>query len=239
MIKGIIKKILSRDLLWTIIGQNRDLKWANVYHDSIRDKEWLNNLSLYIDRWAGSYSFFYILNRILNDYRPKEILEFGLGESSKFISTYLDNALIESNHTIIEQSSSWENSFNERFKLSAQSSVHIFPLQKKKVKGFETIGYEKIEEFIKKKYDLYIVDGPFGSSNYSRYDIVDIMKKMNSKDEFILIFDDLERQGEKQTFDDLIKLFKEKEIKVHIQCYEGTKTVAVVGTEKYRFVKSL
>ena len=239
MIKEIIKKILGRDLQWTIIGQNRDLKWANIYHDSIRGKEWLNNLSLNIGRWAGDYSFFYILNRILNDYRPMEILELGLGESSKFISAYLDNSLIESNHTIIEQSSQWENVFNDRFTLSSRSSVHILPLQQKKVKGFETKGYEKIEEFITKKYDLYIVDGPFGSSNYSRYDILDIMRKMNKKDEFILIFDDLERQGEKQTFDDLIEFFKEKEIKVHIQYYEGTKSVAVVGTEKYRYVKSL
>lgn len=239
MIKEIIKNFLGRDLQWTIISQNRDLKWANVYHDSIRDKEWLNKLSLNIGRWAGGYSFFYILNRILNDYRPMEILELGLGESSKFISTYLDNSLKESNHTIIEQSSQWENSFNERFTLSARSSVHILPLKQKIVKGFETKGYEKIEEFITKKYDLYIVDGPFGSSNYSRYDILDIMKKMNKKDEFILIFDDLERQGEKQTFDDLIELFKEKEIKVYIQHYDGTKSVAVVGTEKYRYVKSL
>ena len=234
-----IKKLLGRDLKHIIINQNKELEWAHIYRDSIRDKEWLNNLSLNIGRNAGNYSFFYVLNRILNDYRPKEILELGLGESSKFISTYLHNYLIESNHTIIEQNGNWENSFNKRFKLSTRSSIHILPLQQNNVNGFETNGYEKIQEFITKKYDLYLIDGPFGSPNYSRYDIVNIVNKLNQKDEFILIFDDFNRHGEKQTFDDLKKVLKEKEIEIYIGYYKGTKTVAVIGTKKYRFVESL
>ncbi|WP_298541255.1 hypothetical protein [uncultured Aquimarina sp.] len=239
MIKGIIKKILGRDLQQVIINQTKELEWAHIYHDSIRDKGWINSLSLNIGRWAGNYPFFYILNRILNDYKPKEILELGLGESSKFISTYLDNYLMESTHTIIEQDNNWKNNFNDRFTLSTRSSVHILPLQKKNINGFKFNGYEKIEEFITKKYDLYLVDGPLGSSYYSRYDIVNIVKKMNKNDEFILILDDVNRDGEKQTFNELKKLFKEKEIDIHIGQYGGMKSVAVIGTKKYRFVESL
>jgi len=147
--------------------------------------------------------------------------------------------LLESSHTIIEQSDGWNKSFNERFQLSNRSSVEILPLVQKNVKGFKTDGYKNIENFITDKYDLYIADGPFGSPNYSRYDIVELVKKLNKEDEFILIFDDVERPGEKETFEELKKVFKEKGIKVYYNLYEGRKSVAVFGTEKYRFVKSL
>jgi hypothetical protein len=150
MIQNFFKKLLGIDLLQqnqNILQQNqnilryqlkyyKELEWANIYHDSIRGKEWLTNLSLNVGRWAGNYSFFYVLNRILNDCRPKEILEFGLGESSKFVSVYLDNYLLESNHYIIEQDRKWKHNFTERYKLSLRSSIDIFPLKKKKVNKY-------------------------------------------------------------------------------------------------------
>ena len=82
--------------------QSKELEWAHIYHDSIRGKKHIENLSLNIGRWAGNYSFFYVLNRILNDYKPEKILDLGLGESSKLISTYLEHYLPNSTHTIVE-----------------------------------------------------------------------------------------------------------------------------------------
>jgi len=65
--------------------QTKELEWANIFHDSIRGKKHIDDLGLNIGRWAGSYPFFYVLNRILSDYCPSSILEFGLAESSKGI----------------------------------------------------------------------------------------------------------------------------------------------------------
>ncbi len=101
MIKGIKKVINNQILTEEILLTNRELLWANNFHDSIRGKKCLQELNLNIGRWAGNYSFFYILNRVLMDYKPIGILDLGLGESSKFISTYLDNFLPNSFHTII------------------------------------------------------------------------------------------------------------------------------------------
>ncbi|GAL81813.1 hypothetical protein JCM19274_372 [Algibacter lectus] len=36
----------------------KELEWANIYHDSIRGKNALQNLPLNIGRWAGNYTFF-------------------------------------------------------------------------------------------------------------------------------------------------------------------------------------
>lgn len=237
--KELIKKLLGRDLQLLQLNYLKELEWAQIYHDSIRDKKWLSDLSLNIGRWAGNYPFFYALNRILNDYKPKNILELGLGESSKFISTYIDNYLTESVHTIIEQSEDWKNSFKERFSLSNKSFITILPLIKNNIKGHETNGYDKIEEFVTKKYDLYIVDGPFGSPNYSRYDIVNITQNLTKNDEFIIIFDDFDRKGEKQTFEELVKVMKDRNIPICVSKLGGIKDLAIIATNKYKFIKSI
>lgn len=222
-----------------IISQNEELLWSSIFHDSIRGKKGIENLALNIGRWAGNYSFFYILNRILADYEPKQILEFGLGESSKFVSTYLDTYLLDSNHLIIEQDANWKTSFENKFTLSARSTIEVMPLVIKKYNDFEYNGYESIENKIVSKFDLYIIDGPFGSPNYSRFDVFYLAEKFTKDDEFIIIMDDYQRTGEQQTTSQLLKVFKEKGINIYEKEYKGVKSVKVLGTEKYKYIKSL
>lgn len=222
-----------------IIAQNNELLWSSIFHDSIKGKPHLENLSLNIGRWAGNYAFFYVLNRILNDYQPKRILEFGLGESSKFVSTFLEHELPSSNHLIIEQSEDWKESFGMRFKLFKNSQVLVCPLEQRMIQGFASNFYKDLDIVVDGVFDLYIVDGPFGSKNFSRYDIVDMMQRVDQNNEFIIIFDDFNRKGEKDTFNALLDLFKEKDITIHSMSYSGDKDVMVLGTEKYKFITTL
>jgi len=218
--------------------QLKELEWAQIYHDSIRGKKWLEETPLYIGRWAGNYAFFYVLNRLLNDYKPKRILEFGLGESSKFISTYLENVLTKSKHLIIEQDTSWYINFKSNFQLSTRSNVVICPLIKKNVHNVEVNCYQDLKTQITQKYDLYIVDGPFGSKHYSRYDIVTLAQDFNDNDEFIIVIDDFQREGEQETVSVLETVFKEKGLKIFKGIYTGNKSVCVLGTEKYKHIST-
>lgn len=219
--------------------QSKELEWAHIYHESIRGREWLENLPLNIGRWAGNYSFFYILNRVLNDYKPKRIIEFGLGESSKFVSSYLIHHLEESSHLIIEQDTQWRALFESKFVLSSKTSIEVLPLVKKKYKEYEYNGYENLESTITSKFDLYIIDGPFGSDHYSRFDIYGLVDKLKREDEFVIMIDDYDRQGEKETVRELLQLFKNKEIKVFTETYSGIKSIIVIVTEKYKYITSL
>ena len=151
---------------------SKENEWANIYHDSIRGINFIENLPLNIGRWAGNYPFFYLLNRILKDVKPEAILELGLGESSKFISKYLDNYLMNSNHLIIEHNINWKNQFLNQFNLSENVKIQICDMITKNVEGHMINSYSNILEFIDMKYDLYIIDGPIGSCYYSRYDII-------------------------------------------------------------------
>ena len=236
-IKSIIRE--NRQLQKENLLQLKELEWAHVYHDSIRGKEWLNILPLNIGRWAGNYAFFYVLNRILSDFKPEKILEFGLGESSKFVSTFLENELLNTNHQIIEQDIKWFDSFKDKFQLSTRSKVAICPLYKRNILDYEVNSYKGLKEVVKQNSDLYIVDGPFGSQHYSRYDIVELATSFTKNDEFIILIDDYQRIGEKETVQELLRLFKEKDIIIYFGEYSGNKSVYVLGTEKYKSIKSL
>ncbi|TJY32893.1 hypothetical protein [Pontimicrobium aquaticum] len=213
----------------------KELEWAHVYHDSIRGLKYIESLPINIGRWAGNYSFFYILNRVLKDCRPKRILEMGLGESSKFISTYLNYYLKESTHLIIEQDCTWVKTFESSFLLSNKSKIEICEIIEVNIQGNSVNIYRDLEHKIENNYDFYLVDGPFGSPRFSRYDIVSIAKKIDTHHQFIILLDDFGRQGERDTFYELLSVFKSRKINVFHQTYIGQKQVKIIVTEEYKF----
>lgn len=221
------------------LAQSRELEWAHIYHDSIRGKAFLQDLGLNVGRWAGNYSFFYILNRILSDYKPKGILDLGLGESSKFISTFLTHYLEDSHHAVVEQDSEWIKAFSKRFTLSERSRIMHCPLVEAHIKGYPTFSYQDFEVKVTEDFDLFIVDGPFGSDRFSRYDIVSLVEKFEKGKEFILIMDDSHREGEQDTILDICSVLSKKGIGFHRGDYSGTKQNTVLATGKYRFAVSL
>jgi len=223
----------------TILSQTKELEWAHIYHDSIRGNEWLEKLPLNVGRWAGNYSFFYVLNRILCDYKPSRILDLGLGESSKFVSTYLENYLLNSTHVIVEQDEIWLNQFNDRFKLSNRSNVVLCPMEKVVINEHEVNSYKDIYEKVNSKFDLYIIDGPFGSDRFSRYDILNFVEKFEENEEFIIMMDDTNRLGEQDTLHEILHRLKKKQINYFTGNYVGNKKLTVIASNKYKFVTSL
>ena len=238
-----IKKIINenRSFQKEQIALLKELDWANTYHDSIRGKVWLENLPLNIGRWAGNYSFFYVLNRVLYDYKPNRILEMGLGETTKFISSYLENYLLESSHVVIEHDVDWKKTYlqSQSQSISKRTIIEICPLEQKTIKNHTTNSYKRITNTVTAKFDLYVIDGPFGSPRFSRYDIVNLANKFSVTDEFIILLDDYNRLGEQDTAKELISILKDKKITIYTAIYAGNKSVLVIATEKYKYATSL
>jgi len=219
--------------------QLKELEWAHIFHDSIRGKKALEALPLNIGRWAGNYAFFYVLHRILSDYKPEKILEFGLGESSKFVSTFIDNYSKHCEHVIIEHNEEWKTLFSEKFGLSNNSSIKILPLVEQQFKTFTYNSYSNIQNSITATFDLYIIDGPIRSQRYSRFDIVTLAQNFSTDNQFIILFDDFERDSEKETANELLSVLKQKNIPIHIKEFIGNKSVFVIATSKYKYVTSV
>jgi hypothetical protein len=239
-----LKKLKHRILAFEnrqhqIIAQNKELEWAHIFHDAIRGKPYLENLAIYPGRWAGGYALLYVLIRILSDYKPKSIIEFGLGESSKIISTLIQHELPDTHHLILEQSQEWIDSFNSRYTLSDKSTILHLPVETKEVKGFKVNSYIDIEKKVNKTFDLYLIDGPIGSDRYSRYDICRLANLLKKEDEFIIFIDDTNRYGEQDTLMELSSILQSKEIKFYRADYCGTKNQTIVASEKYKYTLSL
>ncbi|WP_452224241.1 hypothetical protein [Lacinutrix chionoecetis] len=218
--------------------QLKEIEWAHIYHDSIRGKAAIEKLPLNIGRWAGNYAFFYLLNRILTDFKPKSILELGLGESTKFISTFIDNYAQDTKHIIIEHNAEWKNLFSSSFKLSAQSEIKILNLIEEENQGHKYKSYSDINS-LKTTFNLYLIDGPLGSDRFSRYDCVTLAKNFKEEDQFIILFDDYEREAEKETAEDLLKVLENKNIKFYTKEFKGNKTVLVIATSAYKYITSV
>lgn len=226
------------DLNRKLLDQSEEILWAEIYHDSIKGKEELENLGLNIGRWAGNYSFFYVLYRILNTCSPNSILELGLGESSKFISVYITKYLPKSKHLIIEHNLDWQNNFLEKFNLSQKSKIKILPLEEININGHVINSYSGFNNDIKDLFEFYLVDGPFGSNNFSRYDIVNLIKVFPPDHEFVILFDDYDREGEQQTVKYLLDLLQTRGIKTYQAIYKGLKTQIIIASEKFKFIQN-
>lgn len=222
-----------------IINYSREINWANIYHDSIRGKEWLENQPLNVGRWAGNYVFFYLLNRILADLRPHSILELGIGESTKFISAYLSNELKTTSHIVVEENRDWEKKIKKQANLNERISVRIMEVNEYEVKkGVYVNCYKGFEQLLNRKYDLYIIDGPIGSRALSRYDMVKIGKSLERTDDFLVIIDDYEREGERQSVKEFLKILNTKKIPYHTAVYYSLKQVLLIASEKYYQIRS-
>lgn len=211
--------------------------WANIYHDSIRGYKHIEELSLNIGRWAGSYSFFYVLNRTLKDYKPKRILEFGLGESSKFISTYIKYYNTEAKHTIIEHDQNWIDFFKKSFVLAENSTIVFSSPSTIQINNYTVNSYSNLDEIDINEFDIIIVDGK-SSPNLSRGYIIELSKKILKNKEIIIILDDTHRNCEKETEIELSKTLKDKDILFRKATYSGVKSLTLFVTEKYKYATS-
>ena len=207
--------------------------WANIYHDSIRGFEELEKLPLNIGRWAGNYSFFFILHRVLTEFKPENILELGLGESSKFISKYIESYLPETKHIITEHDISWIEVFESKFSLSSRSTIKKLNLGKKTINSEEVICYEDFENQFNEFFDMIVIDAPFGSRRYSRYDIISYIKQHDFKRDFVIILDDTDRVGEKDTLREILALLSENREDVYHQTLSGIKATSIITNKKF------
>lgn len=84
--------------------------WANVFHDATRNSEWLTDKAFCPSGGAICYQTMYVAYRILNDVKPKRILELGLGQSTKLIGQYAA-AHQGVSHKVVENNADWISFF--------------------------------------------------------------------------------------------------------------------------------
>lgn len=170
---------------------------------------------------------------------PERILEFGLGQSSVMLCKYKEY-FPETSLTTIEHDPEWINYFTAiHSELDLQSQIHQLPLECKKELFGQRTTYQNLEQVISsKKFNFILIDGPIGSFFHSRIQILDLIPN-HLASSFVILFDDAERIGEKQTIHKVRRKLSKANIPFLSGYYEGYKSQQLLCSYDWKFLTGL
>lgn len=221
--------------------QFSELYCANLLHDSIKDSYWLKDQRFSLYGWAANYSFIYLLFRILDKTSPQNILEFGLGQTTKVTSQYVANKNPSAVLNVCEHSQEWIDIYKTELQQNEHIKIKRLPLEEFEYEGQQNNKYKDLEPIVQnQKFDLIIIDGPNGGGkNFPRSNIIDLVKANHLTDDFIIIFDDSERPGEQLIITKTKEILEEKGIEFVEFKREGIKTQHIITSITKSFVRYL
>lgn len=228
-----------------IFNQNEELIFANVFHDTIKGSSWLpDDFPLSPGRGALGYPALYVLYRVLNEFHPQQILEMGMGQSTKMIGLY-NHKHTSCRHQVVEHDSKWIAFFRNHFTLPATTEIVTLPiidipLQIDGVSHNVTIYQEFPDHFQGQAFDFICIDGPYGfrSPQYSRVDIITILPEC-LKSSFVILLDDCDRTGERNTLQLICHTLEEHGIAYDSNIYWGEKGTGIVVSRDLSFLCTL
>ena len=215
--------------------------WGISFHDAAEQSAWLKDRRVIAGRWAIGYPALYALYRILDEAKPKKILELGLGMSTRIIGQYAA-AFADVEHTVVEHDPEWIAFVTRGFSLSGRSRVvqlsrEFVPFREAEaVRSFAGFA----EAFKGRRFDFIFIDAPLGGDmkQYSRIDVLKLMPGCLD-DEFIIMLDDTSRSGEIHTFDAMISCLDDADIAHKVGHYQGDKKTSVICSAGRRFFASM
>lgn len=248
-----IKYILAR--LGSLLNEGnryqKDLYYGQLFNQVTLNSEWLCDKSFAPGRMAVDYCYLYTMYHALNVVRPTNILDVGLGQTSRMFSQYAkwknSNGGAKVNHIIVEHDPDWIDFFMKQYE--CDYDIHQLPLLinvpfqiSDKIIVKEANIYDGFDKWLltKGKFDFVSIDGPFGNKKYSRPQMMELLYQDRLKDDFVIMVDDVNRKGEQNT----IRLFldelnKRKNGNYSVNIYNGSKKHCIITTEKYKFLTTL
>lgn len=210
---------------------------AQIFNSTIANSNWLKNKSFSPGRWAVGYVFLYVLYRALDEVRPVCIIEFGIGQSTKMLSQYSD---FNNEARIIsyEHDQDWIDYFQKSFTISKNIGLKKANLIKKEYKGYYSTIYD-LGILTGEKFQLVLLDGPFGSPRYSRIQVLELIPDHLDTGNFCIMIDDYERKGEQDTAKEICNLLDKGSINYFTRIYQGQKKVFLICSENNKFLASL
>lgn len=228
-------------LLQKNLAESRETVFAAVFHDAIRKMDWLQERSFTPGRWAAGYPFLYALARTLDEFHPQNILELGLGQTTKMISQYAA-ANPQVQHRVVESDLSWLSFYTNANLIPDNTELVHLDYYFENCAGIDGVRvYQNFaEQLSDQKYDLIVVDAPFGGDmkQLSRVDVLKLIPQ-NLSENFVIILDDSDRSPEQRSVNLIKQKLTENEIVWKTGCYRGSKDTTLIATEDLKFLCSM
>ena len=213
----------------------KEMNYAHVFKDTINDSDWLFNKSFSANNAAANYSFLYILYRILDEIKPSKILELGLGQTTLLTSQYV-NFFKNADLQVVEDNEKWIEYFSNKLNITSNVKINLVNKREILINSFKCLKYENFSNLIKDDlFNLIIIDGPYGANQeYPRSNIWDLIN--NLADNFVIIIDDYDRQGEINTSKILLDKLSENGIIFNTSVFRGIKNQLVIYSKNNYFI---
>lgn len=222
----------------SILRLEREQLTALKFNSTIIDSKWFIHKGISPGGYAVDYTFFYTLYRVLESFMPQNILEFGLGQSSKMIHQYA--AFFKVNAITIEHDSNW-SVFFEKSKVGDYAvNIKHLDLENIEYKGTSTQTFRNcVKELGGKKYDLILIDSPIAlNKNYSRVEVIDIANSCLS-DNFVIMIDDYNQKSIQNTAKEVFDVLKGKGVNFVYGIYKGEKDHILITSDNNNFLTTL
>lgn len=218
----------------------QELIFSNIFNQTIHDSLWLKNITFSPGRAAVGYNYLYVTYRCLNEFKPKTILDIGLGQSTKLITQYVEKSH-DAHHIVVEHDREWINFFENSNSLSERTIIKQTDIDYTNFKGDSVRVYQDFEKIIKgKRFDFISIDAPisYDMSEYARIDIIPFLPSC-LKEDFIIILDDYQRIAEKHSADEIRNQLIKYQIPFSEGVYRGQTDIWVICSENLKFFTSL
>lgn len=232
----------------------KDVYYATLFNQVTQNSVWLLDKAFAPGGWAVDYCFLYTMYRALNACKPSIIIELGLGQTTHMLSQYktwynmtADKQKEDFCHLLtFEHDSDWIEFFK------TQSKVALDIYQCKLVKDTSVVidgeTYEHINYYsnfanlakIGKKYQFAVIDAPFGTKPYSRIHVLELIANdLIDTNHFVIMIDDMNREGEQNTFKRCQEMFKVRGVKFKTQIYSGEKEHGIIVSDSLKFLTTM
>ena len=217
---------------------------ATKFSQTIKDCPWLKYKGFSFGDsvgdfyWAMDALALHNIFRILEDAKPKIILEFGLGQSSKMVHQYAE--YYKANALTIEHDQDWIN-YIKNHASQINFNVCQADLESVEINGTKTTSYKNIVNIcssaLSKTGGHFIVLDGFSGQHYSRPPILDFVRELG--EDFCIFMHDSERVGEQETLSLLYKKLNQNGTEFLQRNYNSTKQHTIVCSKSWKFLISI
>lgn len=207
-----------------------ELRHQANYLELARNTDWLSSPPVSAPGGTASYSLLYVLLSLLRTGSFTRIMEFGVGQSSKLIGAYVaSNPDATSVH--VEHDKEWLD----------VAVPHSPRIQRVYAPLTDTVVFRrKVKWYAMERpasqFDLILVDGPPAWNRGTRFDRHGILNWIPEilADDFVLMFDDAARMGERRAVAETKRLFSAADYTTLSTDYTGGSSQTVFATPKFR-----
>lgn len=189
----------------------------------------LGSSGVLIGGWSIGAPLYVMLNLLLDRHDDLSVIEFGSGQSSRFIREVAEHHPSKvKQHVVVEHDAVFAQHLVER-----GVDVRIVPLTEKHGGCRYDVNAESL--LSEHPFNVFIIDGPFGSRRLSRNNIFDFIDANLIPEDFLIIIDDIHRVGERETEMMVMKELRKAGHQPIRRRYRGLKMCTVIASKSGSF----